>query len=238
MNPEQMARACNAEYSKDMTMHIKHLDAFLVNIVLAHYAKKYKKGLVLYGGQTATPQYFGFKKMRVLTNDLDFAVIPDLLPTLIKQEGLMFHPVYQVFFCYQQDVLCVFSCEKIHDWLIPPDFFKSAVPFTVQDKVIFLSAREYMITLKLLRGYYNNKTMFGKDSIDIINLLSAPIFRTDLEQVDLERTVSLIKTNLNTDVIDLFGQIFDQLQHVPEKLRDRIKIKLEDTKNVLHKAFI
>lgn len=175
--------------------------------------RDYPQGLVVFGGQTATPQLLGFKNMRRLTNDIDFAVSGSTLAKLQLQSDLSYFPEYNVYYGYSNGILCVFNCGHIHDWTIPADFFSRAATVSTDAGSVRVCAPEYSVMLKMRRGKCNQLQMFGKDSLDIINILCASRFRSGLPLIDRNFLQHLIRKHIGQAAEVLFTQIKEKATH-------------------------
>jgi len=166
------------------------------------FAATYGGSLVLYGGLTACERIFGFKRIRTISNDLDFVCSPEGLELVLERERTFYHEDFDVLFAIVDNVPVSFSFVHIHDWRINEDFFASSVLMHAGSEQVRCSSHEYAIMLKLRRMdclATHGKHLFGKDALDIINILTAPCFKKELVPIDLEKLCSLIKAEVTTD---------------------------------------
>lgn len=197
-----------------MALQRREVDAALAERVLATAAQKSAGRLLLYGGQTATPLFYGYKAMRTFTNDFDFLVREEALGAVVDALKPVFDSEHGVFFGYIERVLFSLTAGHIHDWPVPDDFFTAARPISCDGQPLFLCAPEYTIMLKLRRGLAHRE-LFGKDAIDIINLLAAPLFRPGLPLLNLHRAARLVLDHCGREAIPLTWEIGRQLDHLP-----------------------
>ena len=149
---KSMAYELNAPILDEMKPpSIKFLDKDIERISI-YFASKYGTAVIIYGGQTATPLFWGFKNMRRHTNDIDYLVKKEIIRDLVSTEKLSFNPTYNVFFQYIDNIVCVFSVEKIHDFHLPNDFYDAVEIFHLKNESVAVCSREYTITLKLRRA--------------------------------------------------------------------------------------
>jgi len=215
---DEIARFHHAVISENMCLHDPEITPQAILETLAYYGKKYGTAVVLYGGQTATPLLFRFKNMRTPTGDMDFAVEEPLMEQLVEDEGLTYNLHYHVFYGYCNDVLCVFTGGRVHDWIIPADFFTSSVHFALRETVAAVCAREYTFAMKMRRGFIN-KSLFGKYAIDIINIITAPYIREELQPMDLKKAVRLTLECTGPSVFSMIEDIKSHARHVPARQR-------------------
>lgn len=166
------------------------------------FAAAYGDGLVLYGGLTACERVFGLKRIRGVSTDLDFVCSRKGLDAVLAKERLWYHSVFDIFLSVAENVPASFAFGHIHDWPVTDDFFRSAPLAFPSTLPVRCASREYGIMLKLRRM---NERMdcgvrpFGKDALDILNILAAPCFRKDLEPVDLTRLRDLVLSDATAD---------------------------------------
>ncbi len=217
---DKIARNCRACVSDTTRLHSAKLDTSTALEILGYFSGRYRRGLVLYGGQLATPLFWGFKQMRKLTNDFDFVVSEPILVEMIGSEGLSYNPEYHIFFTYLDGIICCFTSGSIHGWDIPEDFFTMAAEFKIQGREISVCSREYTVALKFRRAVAGGGDLFGKDAIDIINIVSAPAFRKDLPPLDFGRTASIVLAHAGSGAVSLYSSLFEHLNHVPAPSQD------------------
>lgn len=219
VNLWEYAQKHHSEERTALTLHRDHVDSSLISSILCSIAAKHSDRIILYGGQTATPLLFGYKHMRTYTNDLDFIVREDNLSTIIMAEQLKFDTTHGVFFGYEMDVIYTVTSGHIHNWEIPDDLISSSREVPFGSSTLLVCSPEYTITMKFRRALENGCILFGKDAIDIINLIIAPAFREELPPVDLDKLTELLKKHCGKEILFLAGQIRRQLNHLPGALR-------------------
>ena len=191
--------------------------------LIDRFAAAYGDELVLYGGLTACERIFGLKRIRGVSTDLDFVCTRAGLDAVIANERLWYHSVFDIFFSVAENIPVSFAFGHIHDWTVTADFFGSALPAQLtfpSAASVRCASREYGIMLKLRRmnerlecGY----RPFGKDALDIMNTLTAPSFRKDLEPVDLARLRDLVLSETTADKASLralLGFIAEYAMHL------------------------
>jgi hypothetical protein len=187
------------------------------------FAATYGDGLVLYGGLTANERIFGLKRLRGVSTDLDFVCTAEGLDEVLMNERLWYHAPFDILMTVKENVPVSFAFGHIHDWRVGNDFFASAQLACPSVHPVRCASREYGIMLKMRRM---NERMdcgyrpFGKDALDIINALTAPCFREDLEPVDLRRLRQLVLADTTRDkarLRDLLGFVGEYALHLTGK---------------------
>lgn len=179
--------------------------------LVEYFAATYGEELVLYGGQTATERFYGFKRIRDITTDLDFVSTADGLRRLLLQEKLYYHRKFDILFAVRDNVPVSLAQTHIHDWEIDPGFFRAAETVRGLRCPVRCCSREYSIMLKLRRTsgrLDRGERPFGKDALDIVNVITAPYLRSDLEQVDFLETAALVRHHVADDP-DRFGAMLE-----------------------------
>ena len=201
----QVARGHNLPFIRDYhVLPIKdeeYVDDKIFRLV-DRFASIYGGSLVLYGGLTASERIFGFKRIRTVSNDLDFVCTPEGVEAALARERPFYHEDFDVLFAIVDNIPVSFSFAHIHDWRISEDFFASSLFVQAGSEPIRCSSREYAIMLKLRRMdclASQGKHLFGKDALDIINMLTAPCFKKELPPVALERLCSLVKAEVTAN---------------------------------------
>lgn len=177
--------------------------------LLNRYAETYGEGLVLYGGVTATERLYGLKRIREITNDLDFVCTPEGLEALLSGESLFYHSRFDVLYSVMENVPVSFAFGHIHDWPIEPGFFASAELKVPCGLPVRCCSREHSIMLKMRRSgekISRGDRAFGKDALDILNMI-AGCSRPDGEgPVDVDALCALILRCVSTDAA-LLGKL-------------------------------
>jgi hypothetical protein len=145
------------------------------------FAQRYGDGLVLYGGITATARIYGLKRIRDTTSDLDFACTLRGLEALLADDGrpgqgLLYHTRFDILFTVADNVPISFSFGHIHDWPLDAAFFASTLSMSPFGIPLRCCSREHTIMLKLRRldaRLAGGEKGFGKDALDILNILAA-----------------------------------------------------------------
>ncbi len=163
--------------------------------LLDRYAAEYGEGLVLYGGLTATERVYGLKRIRDITTDLDFACTAAGLEAVLASERILYHEGYDILFSVSDNVPITFAYGHIHDWPLDPGFFDSASRVRLPSAELLCCSRERSIMLKLRRTgerLESGLQPFGKDALDILNILVAPSRRRELKPVDIGELCELV----------------------------------------------
>ncbi len=190
--------------------------------IMARFFERYGTDLVLYGGQTASEYLYGYHRMRSATTDLDYLCTPHGIERIVNREpGLRYHPEYDVLFTYADSVPVSFAIDRIHDCPIAPDFFSSAQTLKIPGGFVHACSPEYSIMLKLRRTgecLANRRKPFGKDAIDIINVITGSHLRPDRPELDAAKLVELVFRYVSRDPdenAEIFRRIEEYGSHLP-----------------------
>jgi hypothetical protein len=138
----------------------------------------------------------------------DFACVPGREESLLAIPGIRYHPGFDIL-CASVDGLPVtFSCGHIHDWRIGSGFFSWAERVVVGGERPLCASREHSIMLKARRMAERARRdvpLFGKDALDIINIVAAPGRRPDLALLEIEATARLVLSEACSDASVLSG---------------------------------
>ena len=238
VNLWKYAHEHHSEEREALILHRNHVDSSLISRILTRIASRHDDRMILYGGQTATPLLFGYKHMRTYTNDLDFLVREEDLSAIIMAEKLKFDTTHGVFFGYEMDVIYTVTCGHIHNWEIPDDLLSNSRKITFGTGTLTVCPPEYTITMKFRRALENGCVLFGKDAIDIINLIIAPHFRKELPPVSIKKTTALLQKHCGKEVLFLAGQIRRQLNHLPGTIRPEANRIINDFLGFLGAALL
>jgi hypothetical protein len=170
--------------------------------VLARYAQEYRDSLILYGGLATGNRVYGFKRIRSLSTDLDFVCTRSGLDKALSRERVFYHVPFDVFFAISENVPISLAFGHIHDWRIADSFYSSSRYMNLEEGQAFCASPEYVIMLKLRRMQERldkGERPFGKDALDIINVLAAPRFRRDLHPVNVGELRTLINSEVTQD---------------------------------------
>ena len=233
---DQVAERCGCVKCSHPQPRSEHI--FLPGLInaLEHFAKTYQDSAVLYGGQIATPLIYGFKKMRRHTNDIDYLLTEECLADVVSQEHLGYIPPFHAFYGYQNDILCVFSCGAIHDWTAGEEFFAMTHTCLICSTLVRVCSSEYLIALKMRRGVENGMDLFGKDAVDILNLIAAPVFRDDIPILDLKKTAEISFAITGADINLMVEAVLNQANHVPREKRTLAIAEVEKFSSYLLEA--
>lgn len=190
--------------------------------LVEYFAATYGGELVLYGGQTATERFYGFKRIRDITTDLDFVCTGDGLRRLLVLERLFYHRKFDILFAVRDNVPVSFAQTHIHDWEIDPGFFRAAETVRGLRCPVLCCSREYSIMLKMRRmsGLLDRgEKPFGKDALDIVNMITAPFLRADLELVDPLETAALVRDHVAADR-GRFGELLEFIDFYRDHLTE------------------
>lgn len=178
--------------------------------------RKFKDKIILYGGQAATKIFWGARVLRTQTNDIDVVIKKDQLENILAGQGTFYyHKKYDYFYFYLNNIQIVFSYAHIHDWNIPQDFYDSARDFKFDTLVIRVCSPEYLIALKLRRNFYairEGHPFFGKDALDILNILTAFFYDPGKEELDLNKLTTLVHTHVSPEKAVAAG-LLEQVEH-------------------------
>lgn len=206
-------------------------------ILLRRFFDCYGEELVLYGGQTATEKMLGLYKMRSLTNDIDFICTEKGIHRILKEEQVLYNSRYDVLTMLCEKIPITFGYCHIHDWIVPTDFFLSKRGILLEGSTVYSCSAEYSIMLKIRRSFHCiscGRTIFGKDCLDIINMISAPLYRKELAVLDYKKLTALLKkevTESEEQLLTIFSHIHTYMEHLPHKYRDSFDTEY---KKILH----
>ncbi|MBN2511021.1 MAG: hypothetical protein JXB03_12125 [Spirochaetales bacterium] len=158
-------------------------------------------GCVLYGGQTASPHIYGYKTMRSPTTDLDFLCTIESARMIVQQErGLLYHPDYDILFCYRSHIPLTFAVAHIHDCLAGSEVIATAETVQTPYGPIACANREFCIILKMRRSedcLARRRSIFGKDALDIISIVTRAA--ADERPLDVKVFAALFRTHVTAD---------------------------------------
>lgn len=202
-----------------------------------------ESGAVIYGGTLALPEVFGTRSMRKPSGDLDARVGENVVGTIAESTDerildLFYEPNYDSLFLDISGIPVSLTTQKIHDWEIPEDFVKSAQRVSTEQGEFNCSSREYTITLKLRRAYHKGR-MFGKDRVDIANMLLAPNYR-ELKPVNLEKLAGLMSMHVTSDsdeAIGLVVEISKQASQLRKNERSVFEKVMRDYREVISREY-
>ena len=170
-------------------------------------------GITIIGGQTIHRELLGFRQMRRHSSDIDCVATIEGVRQVISSFNRQFFYAekYDVLFFEYGGFPVAFAVGKIHDWEIPNDFHETTMVLNPRKGNVRVASPEYTIMLKIRRGNCNDR-FFGKDKLDILNLLLAPCFRGDLRKIDYRTVADLTYRN----VITSFERIKNWLSKISE----------------------
>ena len=238
INLWEYAHKHHTEESTALTLHREHVDSELISNILTRMAAKHGNRIILYGGQTATPLLFGYKHMRTYTNDLDFITREEDLSMIISTEDLKFDTCHGVFFGYEMDVIYTLTSGHIHNWEIPDDLISSSRKIFFGKHELSVCIPEYTIAMKFRRALENGCTLFGKDAIDIINLIVAPVLRPEIPAIEFSKIKEILREHCGREVLFLAGQIRRQLNHLPSQIRPYADRAVEELLGHIGEVFL
>ncbi len=195
-------------------------------ILMKRFYRDYKNNIILYGGQTATEKIFGFKQMRDLSNDLDYVLLEKGLTQILQHKKLQYYPPFDIFFINIDNIPITFCYDYIHDWKVTDDFLSSARVVDFEDEKVFVCSPEYTIMLKFRRCLHcstQKRSIFGKDCVDIVNILAATEMKTTRILLDFELLLSLLLFHVSEQTQELrliLDGIYKYRNHLPAKNRD------------------
>lgn len=179
--------------------------------LLDAFARAYGEGIVLYGGITATERVYGLKRIRGITTDLDFVCTREgLAEVLDRQPGLLYHEGFDILFTVADNLPVTFASGHIHDWEVTADFLAAALPRRPGAEPVRCASRDHSIMLKCRRAVAllrRGLPPFGKDALDILNMVAAPAFRADLPPVGVPALADLVREGTGADRGELAGLI-------------------------------
>jgi len=167
--------------------------------LLDRFAADYGDGLVLYGGLAATERIYGLKRIREITTDLDFVCTPEGLEAVLDGERVAYHEDYDILFAVVQSVPVTFAYGHIHDWPVDAPFFDKAARVRPGKVELLCCSREHAVMLKLRRSCERmgkGLQPFGKDALDILNMLAGGSAREGRRPVALGELRGLLRGNI------------------------------------------
>ncbi len=235
-NLTTIAKFCNCKFIDDMPNIRKHIDMGLVIEALDRFYKRYGDDVVLFGGQAATPWFYGFTRLRYHTTDIDFVVKESRIEQVVRDYELMYHPRYNVFVTYVNSIMCVFSSGIVHNWEIPDDFFATSSAVHFGSYRTQVCSPEYLIAQKFRRGYFSDEKLFGKDALDILNILIAPYIRDDLDMINIRRTAELSVQLTGNRLPENIEALQKLIQHLPPKHKPLAEEKVNSLKEAIEEV--
>lgn len=211
----QSLAQCPGDYKKET-----------IFILLKDFFNRYGEDLVLYGGQSATERMLGLYKMRSLTNDIDFICTLDGIHRVMEKEHVLYNTKYDVLTMLCEKIPVTFGYYHIHDWVVSEDFFLTKRKLLLDGNIVYSCCAEYSIMLKIRRSFHClslGRKMFGKDCLDIINMITAPSYRSDLKPFDEVKLAGLLKecvTESQEKLLTIFSGIYSYKEHLPLMYRD------------------
>lgn len=168
---------------------------------------------IVIGGHTILPQLLGYREMRKRSGDIDSVGTETGIRLLILSRNCYTDMHYGIsedeLFLEKDGMPLGVSLNKIHDWQVPLHFRESSIVFEVPEiGPIRVGAPEYQITLKLRRGHHcldEGRSFYGKDRIDIANILLASLYQAGLKAVDMKLLVELVREHVTFDTSCLRG---------------------------------
>lgn len=203
--------------------------------LMAEFYTEFGKELIVYGGLTATPQVYGFKKLRSVTNDIDFLCSPQGLRAVLESKPVVYMKTYDVLYMSINQIPITFSCGHIHDWVVVDEIFATARVLNCDKGAIFCIGPEYSIFLKLLRSLecvHHERKIFGKDAADIINILISSRLEPAPLTFDVDFFISLIISHKELTVY--VKAIFNYIAHYKGHLPKRHWPAFEDVFNMIY----
>ncbi|MFA5072031.1 MAG: nucleotidyltransferase [Candidatus Pacearchaeota archaeon] len=177
--------------------------------------------VIVMGGFCACSKILGYRPMRRASNDLDCITNEEGFYLLNKHfNGQIFqNSAFGDLFLEYNKIPVGFDIGETHDWEIPKEFIDDAKTFNFSCGKITSISPEFLIALKARRSILK-KRFYGKDALDTANMVLAPIYRTDLSQIDLSKLSSLFREHST----DSFDDLDEYLKFVSSHSRD-LKIK-------------
>ncbi len=126
----------------------------------------------LIGGQTCHPSFLGNRKLRKASTDVDTICQPEEIIRVIgyiKKDSPFYVKKYDQFLAIYDGIPVGISL-GVHNFMPPDDFFKRRAVITINGLDVRVCCAEYTILMKLMRAN-EKKRLFGKDAIDIGNLI-------------------------------------------------------------------
>jgi hypothetical protein len=177
--------------------------------------------VIVMGGFCACSKILGFRPMRRASNDLDCITNEEGFYLLNKHfNGQIFqNSDFGDLFLEYNKIPVGFDIEETHDWKIPKEFIDDAKTFNFSCGKITSISPEFLIVLKARRSILKKK-FYGKDALDTANMVLAPIYRSDLSQIDLSKLSFLFREHST----DSFEDLDEYLSFVSSHSKD-LKIK-------------
>lgn len=190
--------------------------------IIFNYGKTFKKDLILYGGQVASEKIYGLKGIRDISTDIDYVCSFDGINKIIKSKNLYYHTIYDIVFLVKNRITVTFTYKHIHDWKVDNGFFKNSEIIDYNGYSFYVCSAEYILMLKIRRMISNRENcidVFGKDALDIINIISSSDNKKNVKQIDYSFLKVLIKKYVSNDKTVLKG-IYDFIQRYFGHLTD------------------
>lgn len=196
--------------------------------------------LIIYGGQSIHPKLLGYKHIRKVSNDIDCVISETGVEKIVE-----FFDQNKYYCVENRGDLFLDYCglpvglnlEYIHDWKITNEFKKDKIAFPIKNATINVASPEYTIMLKVRRAESNDR-FFGKDKLDIANLMIASSVKNI--DIDMKKTASLLKehvTECSNTIFNWVEHISLALVHFNKKEQNLFLDKFSDFYSEIHIAY-
>ncbi|MFT4244330.1 MAG: nucleotidyltransferase [Candidatus Woesearchaeota archaeon] len=162
----------NINYDEKSSYEIN--EEIILNLICeisSHFSGK----CIIYGGHLASPYIYGSRQVRNLSSDIDVYIgelsIKELSKKLtFKEKKLSYDKKNNTLFVEIEGIFITFSYYSVGDFKLPEEFFYSKRTIKLNKNKVYVCSPEFLILMKLRRSF-SYKKIFGKDVIDIGNVL-------------------------------------------------------------------
>lgn len=189
--------------------------------------------VIVIGGFCACSKILGFRKLRRTSNDLDCVTNEEgirLLRESFKNEIFQTTNYGDVFLEYN-NIPVGFDIDETHGWVIPPEFFSDSRRFDFDSGGLTSISPEFLIALKARRSI-SKRRFYGKDALDTVNMILAPLYKTSLNPIDFNKLGYLIREH-SSDSFDNVGEYMNFLRSYSGNLKKKEALLFEESLLIL-----
>lgn len=202
------------------------------------------ENLILIGGTCLDPLFLGFRKMRRTSNDIDSITNEEgilRLNDLFKNDtNFYYNSLHEDIFLEYNSVPFSFVIDETHNWKIPKDLINTSISLNFMSKNLRTISPEYLTTLKIKRSNCNGR-VYGKDKLDIANMLIAHHFNLNKKEIDLDKTAELVYEHVTTyydRLIELIRPLRDVEGNLRKEERSFFNERYEEFNSILKKKYL